>query len=133
MCVREGVSLFSEKLSSNIRNITILSEFNVSRGAGEGIDCRSNNTQSFNDQTFGNWTDPNGAKLINDINDPFYVLRRPGAIGLYRTDSLQTREGIYTCEIPDSNGILYTQYIGLYTNDNFNNGNTILVYVMCGL
>lgn len=92
------------------------------------IECRTNLTSS-NDQSVGNWTDPNGVKISTDtVNVPFAILRGPGVIYLFRFQSLGTMEGIYTCEIPDTNGVVYKQYIGLYTDENYNNGECRFVF-----
>ena len=81
----------------------------------------------------GRWIAPNGNDLTNSTVDPFNVIqgdeRDPGSLiiqqapGHIITNSFQ---GVYTCILPDDNGVQSYIYIGIYRN-GFNCELTLLL------
>lgn len=74
--------------------------------------------------TVGDWIDPEGSNLDAVQNDPFDVIfggnSNPGQL-LVETPFTNppltaTHEGVYTCVMPNEEGELEHQYIGLYLN-----------------
>lgn len=71
----------------------------------------------------GRWIAPNGNDLTNNTVDPFQVIqgngRDPGSLiiqqatGHIITNSFQ---GVYTCILPDENGIQNYLRVGIYQN-----------------
>ena len=85
--------------------------------------------QSANSGTdIGVWYYPNGTQVLlftgefgNDsVPSPIYSKRFNGQIALARGEVLTNFEGIYTCVIPDENGINQTLVVGLYRNSRYN-------------
>ena len=86
------------------------------------MECFSNDTITFG---IGEWISPNGAVVPtgSSSNDVLYVLRGPGRVTLYRSRSLTMDfEGIYTCRITDTNSREHSLTVGIYTEENFENG-----------
>ena len=71
----------------------------------------------------GHWIAPNGNDVTNSTVDPFHVIqgdeRDPGSLiiqqatGHIITNSLQ---GVYTCILPDENGMQSYLHVGIYRN-----------------
>ena len=112
-----GVALYDFLLSGGsvtesmlLQNTSILS-YNAIRG--RGIACSSSGNQ------IGEWYYPDGTTVREQgSGGPFYVLKRiNGRIDLFPRNSLGVNdEGIYTCIIPDEDGMDQTLYIGVYSN-----------------
>ena len=87
--------------------------------------CQSANICS----DIGVWYYPNGTQvpLFNGTFDntsaprPLFSKRVNGQIALARRDGLSAFEGLYTCIIPDENGVNQTLVVGAYTNSAYNN------------
>ena len=104
-------------------------------GSGIAFECISNASQSG----VGNITTPDGTVLLptGDQSTGFWRLtnpfERPGVVRLVNRSPQQSEfsdVGIYTCNIPDSNGTLLSLNVGLYSH-NFNSKSLFCsVYVM---
>ncbi len=71
----------------------------------------------------GHWIAPNGADLTNSTTDPFDVNigddQDPGSLVIQqRNGHFVTRsfQGIYTCIIPNRNGVQTYLHVGIYQN-----------------
>ena len=86
--------------------------------------CQSANN-SFD---IGLWYYPNGTQVplftgaFDDSSapSPIFSKRFTGQIALARKKSLSDYEGLYTCIIPDENGVNQTLVVGIYTNYAYN-------------
>ena len=84
----------------------------------------------------GRWIAPNGNDLTNSTVDPFNIIqgdeRDPGSLiiqqapGHIITNSFQ---GVYSCVLPNDNGVLSYIYVGIYRN-GFNCELTMLLVVL---
>ena len=96
----------------------------------------SNNTndalwcQSANDgSNIGLWYYPNGTQVplftgaFDDSSapSPLFSKRFIGQIALARKAGLEDYEGLYTCIIPDENGMNQTLVVGAYRTGTYNN------------
>ena len=72
------------------------------------------------------WYYPNGTQVplftgaIEDGPSPLFSKRFNGQIALARRAGLSGIEGLYTCIIPDENGVNQTLVVGVYTNSAYN-------------
>ena len=100
--------------------------------------CQSAN----NDSDIGVWYYPNGtqAPLFTGAFDdssaprPLFSKRFNGQIALARRAGLTGIEGLYTCIIPDENGVNQTLVVGAYRTDTYNNNskwmsNKVIIYI----
>ena len=86
--------------------------------------CQSAN----NGSDIGVWYYPNGTKVplftepfnANSAPTPVYSKRFKGQIALARKAGLLGYEGLYTCIIPDENGVNQTLVVGAYRTDTYN-------------
>ena len=84
--------------------------------------CQSAN----NGSNIGLWYYPNGTQvpLHSDLLDsgpsPIFSKRFTGQIALGRNLGISGYEGLYTCIIPDENGVNQTLVVGAYTNHVYN-------------
>lgn len=69
----------------------------------------------------GQWFAPNGVAITQNGGGSFTVVRGGGNFPSYIGLQLKTGrlfsvfdEGVYTCIIPDENGVLQTMHVGLY-------------------
>ena len=78
--------------------------------------------QSANDGSdIGLWYYPNGTQVPLFISlSPIFSKRLTGQIALARKFSISGYEGLYTCIIPDENGVNQTLVVGIYTNYAYN-------------
>ena len=87
--------------------------------------CQSAN----NGSDIGVWYYPNGTQVplftgaFDDLStpSPLFSKRFNGQIALARRAALFGVEGLYTCIIPDENGVNQTLVVGVYTNSAYNN------------
>ena len=73
----------------------------------DGLWCQS----AMNVTGIGSWQLPNGNVVTDDLNaDPIHMANRPGQVGLLRTIGINISpyQGMYTCTIPDENGVNQT-------------------------
>ena len=76
-------------------------------GLNDGLWCQS----SMNVSGIGSWKLPNGNAVLDDLNaNPIHMAKRPGQVGLLRSDSINRSpyQGMYTCTIPDENRVTRT-------------------------
>ena len=122
--------------------------------AGQFFDVDKNNDvvsdalwcQSANDGSrIGLWYYPNGTQvplftgLFGDSNGPrpIFSKRFTGQIALARNSGLSDYEGLYTCIIPDENGMNQTLVVGIYRTVTYNNNgqwlnscsNKVIIYL----
>ena len=105
--------------------------------AGEFYDIDKNN-DSINDALWcqsanngsdiGLWYYPNGTQVPlsseafdykKDVLRPVFSKRFTGQIALARNQGLLGYEGLYTCIIPDENGLNQTLVVGIYRTSTF--------------
>ena len=98
-------------------------------GLNDGIWCQSANTGSM----IGTWYLPDGtqvptADIDSPINIPLFAYHVTGQIGLLRDGGI-TGIGLYSCVIPDENGINQTLWLAAYDCSDFDsNGKAVLNY-----
>ena len=91
-------------------------------GTNDALWCQSAN----NGSNIGLWYYPNGTQVplfdgtFEDGPSPIFSMRFAGQIALARKGSLSGYEGLYTCIIPDENGMNQTQVVGAYRNYAYN-------------
>lgn len=69
-------------------------------------------------EDIGEWRYPNGT-LVVGLRDSLYQLFRRSRVDLFRRTAIRSdQEGIYTCRIPDENGVMQTLYVGIYTTQS---------------
>ena len=94
-------------------------------GTDDALWCQSANSGS----NIGLWYYPNGTQVplfdgnfgqSNGAPRPLFSKRFTGQIVLARNGGLQGYEGLYTCIIPDENGVNQTLVVGVYTNYAYN-------------
>ena len=94
-------------------------------GTADALWCQSAN----NGSDIGVWYYPNGTQVplftgaLDDSSAPrpLFSKRFNGQIALARRAGLSGIEGLYTCIIPDENGVNQTLVVGVYTNSVYNN------------
>ena len=93
-------------------------------GTSDALWCQSAN----NDSDIGLWYYPNGTQVplfdgdFDAQNSPTlpFSKRFTGQIALARKSGLSGYEGLYTCIIPDENGVNQTLVVGAYRNSAYN-------------
>ena len=93
-------------------------------GTKDALWCQSANSSS----DIGLWYYPNGSQvlLFNGAFDdssaprPLFSKRFTGQIALARREGLQNIEGLYTCIIPNENGVNQTLVVGVYRGTTYN-------------
>ena len=94
-------------------------------GTTDALWCQSANSGS----DIGVWYYPNGTQvpLFTGAFDnsstprPLFSKRFNGQIALARREGLSGIEGLYTCIIPDENGVNQTLAVGVYRTSTYNN------------
>ena len=121
-----GVQLYLPYLSRIIPNFSIVygSQFYSVDQNGDRISdalwCQSANDGSG----IGLWYYPDGTQVplfsgnFNQSNapSPVFSKRFTGQIALARNDEVVGYEGLYTCIIPDENGVNQILVVGIYTD-----------------
>ena len=88
--------------------------------------CQSANNSS----DIGLWYYPNGTQIPlfagnfgsdNGAQTPLFSKRFTGQIALARRVGLSGYEGLYTCIIPDENGVNQTLVVGIYKTETYDN------------
>ena len=86
-------------------------------GLNDGLWCQSANNGSM----IGTWYLPDGTQ-VSDVDSgsfPLHVFHVTGQIGLLRDAGIATRQGLYSCIIPDENGTDQTLWVAAYGNSDF--------------
>ena len=88
-------------------------------GFNDGVWCQSANNGSM----IGTWYLTNGTQLTteNFANFPLYAyhVNVTGQIGLLRDGQIASLPGLYSCIIPDENGINQTLWVAIYGGADF--------------
>ena len=86
-------------------------------GLNDGLWCQSANTSNM----IGTWYLPDGTQVstVDDNNFPFHVFHVTGQIGLLRDAGIASIQGLYSCVIPDENGIHHTLWVAAYGVGDF--------------
>ena len=96
-----------------------------SDGTSDVLWCQSAN----NGSNIGLWYYPNGTQvplftgnfsINNGAPSPVFSKRFTGQIALARNGSIISYGGLYTCIIPDENGVNQTLVIGAYRGTTYN-------------
>ena len=99
--------------------------YNIDQNSDGTIDalwCQSAN----NGSSIGLWYYPNGNQVplhsgsFDSGPSPIFSKRFANQIALARNLGLSGYEGLYTCIIPDENGVNQTLVVGIYTTHNYN-------------
>ena len=91
-------------------------------GTSDALWCQSAN----NGSNIGLWYYPNGNQVplftgaFEDGPSPIFSMRFAGQIALARSGGLSGYEGLYTCIIPDENGVNQTLVVGIYRTGTYN-------------
>ena len=100
-------------------------DVDVKDGTNDALWCQSVN----NGSNIGLWYYPNGTQVPlfdgnfgkrNGAPTPIFSKRFTGQIALARNLGISGYEGLYTCIIPDENGVNQTLVVGAYTNYVYN-------------
>ena len=132
-----GVRLYQGLLTKTIPNYAMLAgrdfddEDVDSDGLNDGLWCQS----AMNVSGIGSWKLPDGNAVSDDSNhDRIYMANRPGQVGLLRTGKLYVDTfpylGMYTCTIPDENGVSQTLVVwagGIPAYDGTNNNRELKI------
>ena len=109
-----GVSYIGTGLLENNTFITT-----DSMGTFSDIHCSSDSRAPY----VGQWIAPSGVDITNATTDPFEVdigdQRDPGSLVIQqRNGHIVTRsfQGVYTCIIPDKDGVEAYWHVGIYSN-----------------
>ena len=89
-------------------------------GLNDGLWCQS----AMNVSGIGNWNFPNGSAVPDDLNaSPMHMANRPGQVGLLQTSGSglgrSPYQGMYTCTIPDENGVIQTLVVWAGSNNAY--------------
>ena len=121
MCLT-GVRLYQGVLNRTIPNYAMiagrdfaerdwgsigLGDVGFNDSLNDGLWCQS----AMNVSGIGSWKLPNGNAVPDDLNaDPIHTANRPGQVGLLRSTGIGSSpyQGMYTCTIPDENGVSQT-------------------------
>ena len=57
---------------------------------------------------------------ISNANFPLYAYHETGQIGLLKDAGIPSLQGLYSCVIPDENGVDQTLWVAAYANSVFN-------------
>ena len=98
---------------------------NDDNNINDALWCQSAN----NGSDIGVWYYPNGNQVplftgaFDDSStpSPLFSKRFNGQIALARTAGVSGIEGLYTCIIPDENGVNQTLVVGVYRTNTYNN------------
>ena len=84
-------------------------------GSDDALWCQSAN----NGSSIGLWYYPNGTQVpVFTENSQIVIFSKKfkGQIALARKKGIRDYQGLYTCIIPDENGVNQTLVVGIYTN-----------------
>ena len=93
----------------------------------------------MNISDIGSWQLPNESAASDDLNAiPIPMANRPGQVGLLHNGTIGSSlyKGIYTCTIPDENGVTQTLVVWASGNDAYDGSSlncefSYLVHVHC--
>ena len=85
-------------------------------GQNDGLWCQS----SLNQNMIGTWYYPNGTTVPLGFGSPLFANNTAtGQIGLLRIGGIASVQGLYSCVIPNEEGIDQTLYVAAYGNGDF--------------
>ena len=85
-------------------------------GQNDGLWCQS----SLNQNMIGTWYHPDGTTVPLDSGSPLFANNTAtGQIGLLRNGGIGSIQGLYSCTIPNEEGINETLYVAAYGNTDF--------------
>ena len=91
-------------------------------GINDGVWCQT----AMNVSKIGSWQLPNGSTVTNNLNaTPIHMANWPGQVGLLRVtpgpigDVNSPYQGMYTCTIPDENGVNQTLVVWAAGNNAY--------------
>ena len=87
-------------------------------GQNDGVWCQS----ALNQTMIGSWYLPNGSPVPTAVNATpvqSYNVNITGQVGLLRKGGIGGYQGLYTCIIPNENGINQTLYVAAYGNSEY--------------
>ena len=88
-------------------------------GLNDGLWCQS----AKDDSDIGSWKLPDGSAVPDDLSAiPIYMANKPGQVGLLRVSGIGNYpyQGMYTCTIPDENGVSQTLVVWAARNPAYN-------------
>ncbi len=95
-----------------ISNHGIVNRDDIGEGPGNTLQCLTNNLDCCVDS--GSWYYPDTTEVPDSGSDYYRSRGGPGfGVNLHRRGT-GTQEGIFRCETPDENGVLYSRYVGVY-------------------
>ena len=97
-----------------------------SDGLNDGVWCQSANTSDM----IGTWYLPDGTQVspVDDSNFPLHVFHVIGQIGLLRDLGIADHQGLYSCVIPDENGVTHTLWVAAYGIADFDSSGKSVLY-----
>ena len=98
-------------------------------GQNDGIWCQS----ALNESMIGVWYLPNGSPVPTQSGaTPLesYNTNVTGQVGLLRHAGISLVQGLYSCIIPNEEGINQTLYVAVYGNITFDNSGELYIFVM---
>ena len=101
-----------------------------SDGQNDGIWCQS----ALNESMIGVWYLPNGSPVPTQSGTTplqSYNTNITGQVGLLRSGGIGSVQGLYSCIIPNEDGVNQTLYVAAYRLGTFDNsGEFIYVFLM---
>ena len=98
-------------------------------GQNDGIWCQS----ALNESMIGVWYLPNGSPVSTQSRaTPLesYHTNVTGQVGLLRRGGLASFEGLYSCIIPNEEGVNQTLYVATYRDSTFNNIGELYILIL---
>ena len=99
-------------------------------GQNDGIWCQS----ALNESLIGVWYLPNGSPVPTQSGaSPLesYNTNVTGQVGLLRRGGIASFQGLYSCIIPNENGVNQTLYVAAYRDSTFNtSGKLHVIYCL---
>ena len=100
-----------------------------SDGQNDGIWCQS----ALNESMIGVWYLPNGSPVPTQSGaTPLesYNTNVTGQVGLLRHSGISSFQGLYSCIIPNEEGVSQTLYVAVYSCAVFDNSGELYIFVM---
>ena len=97
-------------------------------GQNDGLWCQS----SLNQNMIGTWYYPDGTIVPLGSGSPLFANNTAtGQIGLLRNGGIGSIQGLYSCVIPNEEGINQTLYVAAYGNTDFlkDNGKCVAITI----
>ena len=98
-------------------------------GQNDGIWCQS----ALNESMIGVWYLPNGSPVPTQSGaSPLesYNTNVTGQVGLLRRGGIASFQGLYSCIIPNEEGVNQTLYVAAYRDSTFNNIGELYILIL---